>query len=61
MTFLFYIDVFGKYDAWVVMVVSYSWVLQIKASNSFENCWQDGGEEKSTDQFIVSVCVIVLH
>ena len=59
--FLFYIDVSGEYAAWAVMMVSYTWMLQIKADYSFENCWQNGGEEKGTDQFIVSVWVIMFH
>jgi hypothetical protein len=58
---LFYIEVSGEHAAWVITMVSYTWMQQIKAANSFENCWQDVGEEKGTDQFIVSVSVIMFH
>jgi len=59
--FLFYSDVSGEHAAWVITMVSYTWMQQIEAANSFKNCWQDVGEEKGTDQFIVSVSVIMFH
>jgi hypothetical protein len=59
--FLIYSEVSGEYAACIVMIVFCTWMLQIEAENSFENCWIDGGEKKGPDQLIVSMCVIMLH
>ena len=57
MNFLFYIDVSGKYAAWVIMMVSYTWVLQTKAANSLWTLlvrWRGG--EKYWPIYRLGVC-----
>jgi len=48
--FLFYTEVSGEYAAYVVTMESSTWMLKIKTANSFENCWIDGGAEKSVEK-----------